>query len=559
MPAPVRRPKKKPVLFPSYSLSQATTDQLNGDNSLANIMNTDAYQLSKGNVGADGYIDGLMPYPKDYRPMTYYNDVIKQDVGVLYNPKTGDIKSDGSSVSDALTDPNMAPILDMTRKSVEQKYVSDMTPALQRPDALDMAQTSKPAPNMRADALDLPQTTNPDMGVDDYSKSGDERDFTRMNATNAYDVANMYNKPALEAINPNDDRYDFVNRNQAEEPVLDYNPSEENDFINPNGTNAYDVASMYGGNPNEFPKDQAMFTGQEMPTGARLDPYMEIPQTDVPEGVLSAKGGAEPKGNGILKTDTTSSNDRKGSAVSSNARGSMMPFAKINRNEALMRIGGAIVGGSSQGFSGAMKAATAEFGNIKDANRQAETDAFNKAEATRLAEERIAALKAKADAKNAKTPNTAAMQYGMAALNAIDRIEALVNAEQKWVPWDNTTGLIGNLMKSVPASAANDVLANIKTIEAAVGFDRLQAMRDASPTGGALGQVSNIELDLLKSSLGNLNQSQSKEQFMMNLKQVQRVYNEIVHTDIHSPNRGNTVETDTNNDLSDDEKKYLGL
>ena len=559
MPAPVRRPKKKPVLFPSYSLSQATTDQLNGDNSLANIMNTDAYQLSKGNVGADGYIDGLMPYPKDYRPMTYYNDVIKQDVGVLYNPKTGDIKSDGSSVSDALTDPNMAPILDMTRKSVEQKYVSDMTPALQRPDALDMAQTSKPAPNMRADALDLPQTTNPDMGVDDYSKSGDERDFTRMNATNAYDVANMYNKPALEAINPNDDRYDFVNRNQAEEPVLDYNPSEENDFINPNGTNAYDVASMYGGNPNEFPKDQAMFTGQEMPTGARLDPYMEIPQTDVPEGVLSAKGGAEPKGNGILNTDTTSSSDRKGSAVSANARGSMMPFAKINRNEALMRIGGAIVGGSSQGFSGAMKAATDEFGNIQDANRQAETDAFNKAEATRLAEERIAALKAKADAKNAKTPNTAAMQYGMAALNAIDRIEALVNAEQKWVPWDNTTGLIGNLMKSVPASAANDVLANIKTIEAAVGFDRLQAMRDASPTGGALGQVSNIELDLLKSSLGNLNQSQSKEQFMMNLKQVQRVYNEIVHTDIHSPNRGNTVETDTNNDLSDDEKKYLGL
>ena len=267
---------------------------------------------------------------------------------------------------------------------------------------------------------------------------------------------------------------------------------------------------------------------------------------DDPNPVLTDKGKPNPKA--VL--DTTSSSDRKGSAVSSNARGSMMPFAKINRNEALMRIGGAMVGGSSQGFSGAMKAATDEFGNIQDANRQAETDAFNKAEDTRLAEERIAALKAKADAKNAKTPNTAAMQYGMAALNAIDRIEALVNAEQKWVPWDNTTGLIGNLMKSVPASAANDVLANIKTIEAAVGFDRLQAMRDASPTG---------ELDLLKSSLGNLNQSQSKEQFMMNLKQVQRVYNEIVHTDIHSPNRGNTVETDTNNDLSDDEKKYLGL
>ena len=517
--------------------------------------------------------------PDGYQPITYYNDTIKQDVGVLYNPITCDVKSDGSYVSEMLASPDMAKHFGGdAQKSVEQKYVANMTPALQRPDALDMAQTSKPAPNMRADALDLPQTTNPDMGVDNYSKSGDERDFTRINATNAYDVADMYNRPALEAIDPNDDRYDFVNRNQAEEPVLNYNPSEENDFINSNGTNAYDVASMYGGKPNQFPKDQAIFTGQEMPTGARLDPYMDIPQADVPEGfhrmpdgtlmadsemeadgVLGNNNDTPAGGNGVLNTDTTSSSDRKGSAVSSNARGSMMPFAKINRNEALMRIGGAMVGGSSQGFSGAMKAATDEFGNIQDANRQAETDAFNKAEDTRLAEERIAALKAKADAKNAKTPNTAAMQYGMAALNAIDRIEALVNAEQKWVPWDNTTGLIGNLMKSVPASAANDVLANIKTIEAAVGFDRLQAMRDASPTGGALGQVANIELDLLKSSLGNLNQSQSKEQFMMNLKQVQRVYNEIVHTDIHSPNRGNTVETDTNNDLSDDEKKYLGL
>ena len=99
--------------------------------------------------------------------------------------------------------------------------------------------------------------------------------------------------------------------------------------------------------------DGSIMPDSEMPVGARLDPYMEIPQTDVPEGVLNAKGGAEPKGNGILNTDTTSSSDRKGSAVSSNARGSMMPFAKINRNEALMRIGGAMVGGSSQGFSGA--------------------------------------------------------------------------------------------------------------------------------------------------------------------------------------------------------------
>jgi hypothetical protein len=41
----------------------------------------------------------------------------------------------------------------------------------------------------------------------------------------------------------------------------------------------------------------------------------------------------------------------------------------------------------------------------------------------------------------------------------------------------------------------------VKQIQANLAFDRLQQMRDSSKTGGALGQVSNIELELLKSSL----------------------------------------------------------
>jgi len=470
-----KRRKKKPVSLPRYTLSQAATDQMNQDNSLSSIMNTDAFKLSRGNVNADGYIDQFMPPP----PVLYSNPE-ENDFGQLdYKP----------------------------RPSLEINYVGQE------------------------------DSTSP-----------------RVNASNAYGMPAKY-KAILEAEAADKALVDEANA------VLD--GVEGNGFEDYTLSNATQPVSYENERYNTLPKEALGDPYDETPPvmkDALGDPYDETPPV-LKDNTKKGGLGETDTNNGVLNTQvtTTASEDRMSSPVSGNARGSMMPFAKINRNEALMRIGGAMVGGSSQGFSGAMKAATDEFGNIQDANRQAETDAFNKAEATRLAEERIAALKAKADAKNAKTPNTAAMQYGMAALNAIDRIEALVNAEQKWVPWDNTTGLIGNLMKSVPASAANDVLANIKTIEAAVGFDRLQAMRDASPTGGALGQVSNIELDLLKSSLGNLNQSQSKEQFMMNLKQVQRVYNEIVHTDIHSPNRKTTVETDTNNDLSDDEKKYLGL
>jgi len=273
--------------------------------------------------------------------------------------------------------------------------------------------------------------------------------------------------------------------------------------------------------------DGSIMPDSEMPVGARLDPYMEIPQTDVPEGVLSAKGGAEPKGNGILKTDTTSSNDRKGSAVSANARGSAMPFGKINRNEALMRIGGAIIGGSSQGFSGAMKAATDEFGNIKDANRQAETDAFNKAEATRLAEARIQAQKDKADKKK-KAMGMPSAVYKQAALTAITDIKGRLANESAFNPFDNNTGLFGYAMSHVAGTDAHDTKNAIDTIEASIGFDRLQKMRDDSPTGGALGQVSNIELALLRQSLGSLKQSSSREQFVKNLNSIEVQYKKAV-------------------------------
>ena len=54
-------------------------------------------------------------------------------------------------------------------------------------------------------------------------------------------------------------------------------------------------------------------------------------------------------------------------------------------------------------------------------------------------------------------------------------------------------------------------------------------MREASPTGGALGQVSNQELSSLQAVFGNLDQSQSEEDLKYNLKMLQHVYNNIVH------------------------------
>jgi len=239
---------------------------------------------------------------------------------------------------------------------------------------------------------------------------------------------------------------------------------------------------------------------QEMTTGARLDPYMNIPRinNDAQDETFDAdavlnnrKEPVSNKSKGVL--DTTSSNDRKGSVVSANARGSMMPFAKINRNEALMRIGGAIVGGSSQGFSGAMKAATDEFGNIQDANRQAETDAFNKAEATRLAEERIAALKAKADAKKTDNASLGDLRFGISKLQ--NGLEMIQNGDK------NLTGVnAGAIFSRLYGKAVGSEAEAQRLFLKELGLDAI--MKRVSQTKGA---ISNAEMKLFAQSAPDIN------------------------------------------------------
>lgn len=87
-----------------------------------------------------------------------------------------------------------------------------------------------------------------------------------------------------------------------------------------------------------------------------------------------------------------------------------------------------------------------------------------------------------------------------------------------------TTGVLGTVGKFVPGSSANDLSKTINTIKANIGFDTLQQMRDNSPTGGALGSVTENELELLQSTIRSLEQSQSTEQFRANLNKVKDHY-----------------------------------
>lgn len=83
-----------------------------------------------------------------------------------------------------------------------------------------------------------------------------------------------------------------------------------------------------------------------------------------------------------------------------------------------------------------------------------------------------------------------------------------------------TTGLVGSIAEHIPGTPAYDLTANLDTIRANIGFDKLAEMRANSPTGGALGQVSDRENRLLQAVWGSLENSQSRAQFVDNLELV---------------------------------------
>ena len=100
-------------------------------------------------------------------------------------------------------------------------------------------------------------------------------------------------------------------------------------------------------------------------------------------------------------------------------------------------------------------------------------------------------------------------------LDKITEAEGLVRA--------GTTGY-GSYLSILPATPAKQLATVLGTIKARLGFDQLQQMRNASPTGGALGQVAVKELDALQASLASLDQSLDEKTLRANLGQIRDSY-----------------------------------
>lgn len=87
-----------------------------------------------------------------------------------------------------------------------------------------------------------------------------------------------------------------------------------------------------------------------------------------------------------------------------------------------------------------------------------------------------------------------------------------------------TAGFLGAGLKLIPGTPAYNLKATIDKITSNIGFEELSAMRQVSPTGGALGQVAIQELEMLQSVLGSLKTNQSPEKLKQNLLDIKTHY-----------------------------------
>lgn len=101
---------------------------------------------------------------------------------------------------------------------------------------------------------------------------------------------------------------------------------------------------------------------------------------------------------------------------------------------------------------------------------------------------------------------------------------------------DPVTGPTGSVAAKIPASARVDAEELAKTVKGNIGFDRLQRMRDESPTGGALGAINQQEMELLSTVMGSLNLSQSSQELLFNLDRLEKIYSDIMAKAAAYPN-----------------------
>ncbi len=214
----------------------------------------------------------------------------------------------------------------------------------------------------------------------------------------------------------------------------------------------------------------------------------------------------------------TRSNLLKGyqDAVRYGYKGSIEDFAKINRSGTTVNVGGA-----------------SDFGKVPEGSRRVERKVPKTPENPEGVVYEIVPLKgSKEYEKRAQLKKKEA-----GSQESKERILSTVNRDinQSLDFIDETSGDIigptgfGSFLANLPNTDAKKLSVLLDGIKSQISIQSLQSMRDNSPTGGALGNVTERELDLLASSFGRIDQSGPPELLKERLRDLQRIFHEVVH------------------------------
>jgi hypothetical protein len=121
--------------------------------------------------------------------------------------------------------------------------------------------------------------------------------------------------------------------------------------------------------------------------------------------------------------------------------------------------------------------------------------------------------------QNFTKAQSALQGFGQQAKLVTDTLDKAITLAET----SNTATNYGQVFSKLPNTDARALNNYLDTIKANIGFDALQVMRENSPTGGALGQVSDMENRLLQATKGALDPLQG-DQLVANLKIIKELY-----------------------------------
>lgn len=145
--------------------------------------------------------------------------------------------------------------------------------------------------------------------------------------------------------------------------------------------------------------------------------------------------------------------------------------------------------------------------------------------------------------------NSKAFQSVQANQEQFDAIMTNIDAADELIgPF---TAGFGSHLQAIRGTPAKDLEARLETVKANIGFDKLNEMRQTSPTGGALGQVTERELKFLQSVRGSIDEQQSPAQLRQTLGEIKESLQRLAEVreiafklEQQNPGEGQIVATD---------------